>query len=210
MEAPGRAGRALGNHPKAIHGDGAAEFEHSDCFKTWHRKHKIAFNPVEPYLHTMQGYIENLVKQMKVHSRCILKHANLPSRFWSETTTMYMAVRNIMPTDKMKVQFTVALSHWLHFDPKLMLHRLGCLVVVKYPKDHLCVTDTSNGASAAFSLDDTQPRLWLKSGSPALLLNSAPFFEISPCNHFINKQIIFFFFRRSKRQRIFPLFYFAS
>jgi hypothetical protein len=110
-----------GNHPKAMPGDGAAEFEHFDCFKTWHRKHKIAFNPVEPYLHTMQGYIENLVKQMKVHSRCILKHANLPARFWSETTTMYMAIRNIMPTDKMKVQFTAAPSHRLHFDPKLMM-----------------------------------------------------------------------------------------
>jgi hypothetical protein len=45
----------------------------------------------------MQGYIENLVKQMKVHSRCILKHANLPPRFWSETNTLYMAVHNIMP-----------------------------------------------------------------------------------------------------------------
>jgi hypothetical protein len=135
-----------GNHPKAIRGDGAAEFEHADGFKTWRRKHNIAFNPVEPYRHTMQGYIENLVKQMKVHSRCILKHANLPARFWSETTTMYMAVRNIMPTDKMKVPFTAAPSHRLHFDPKLMLHRPGCLVVVKYPKDHPRVTDTSNGA----------------------------------------------------------------
>ncbi len=134
-----------GNHPKAIRGDGAAEFEHSDGFKTCRRKHKITFNPVEPYLHTMQGYIENLVKQMKVHSRCILKHANLPACFWPETTTMYMAVRNIMPTDKMKVPFTVAPSHWLHFDPKLMLHSPGCLVVVKYPKDHPHVTDTSNG-----------------------------------------------------------------
>jgi hypothetical protein len=103
-------------------------------------------NRVEPYRHTMQGYIENLVKQMKVHSRCILKHANLPARFWSETTTMYMAVRNIMPTDKLKVPFTTVPSHWLHFDPKLMLHRPGCLVVVKYPKDHPRVTVSSNGA----------------------------------------------------------------
>ena len=63
----------------------------------------------------MQGYIENLVKQMKVHSRCILKHANLPPRFWSETNTLYMAVRNIMPRDKMKVPFKSAPSHRLHF-----------------------------------------------------------------------------------------------
>jgi hypothetical protein len=69
----------------------------------------------------MQGYLENLVKHMKVHSRCILKHANLPARFWSETTTMYMAVRNIMPTDKMKVPFTLALSHRLHFDLIVLL-----------------------------------------------------------------------------------------
>jgi hypothetical protein len=69
-----------GNHPKAVRCDGAAEFEHSDGFKAWRRKHNITFNPVEPYRHTMQGYIENLVKQMKVHSRCILKHANLPPR----------------------------------------------------------------------------------------------------------------------------------
>jgi hypothetical protein len=34
-----------GNHPKAIRGDGAAEFEHSDGFKTWRRKHKIASSP---------------------------------------------------------------------------------------------------------------------------------------------------------------------
>jgi hypothetical protein len=135
-----------GHHPEAIRGDGAAEFEHSDGFKTWRRKHNIVFHAVEPYRHTMQGYIENLVKQVKVHSRCILKHANLPARFWSETTTLYMGIRNIMPTDKMQVPFTKAPSHRLHFDPKLMLHRPGCLVVVKYPKDHPRVTDTSNGA----------------------------------------------------------------
>jgi len=99
-----------GRRPKAVRGDGAAEFEHSDGFKAWRCKHNIAFNPVEPYRHTMQGYIENLVKQMKVHSRCILKHANLPPRFWSETNTLYMAVRNIMPRDKMKVPFKSAPS----------------------------------------------------------------------------------------------------
>jgi hypothetical protein len=36
----------------------------------------------------MQGHIESLGKQVKVHSRCILKHANLPTRFLSETTAM--------------------------------------------------------------------------------------------------------------------------
>ena len=36
-------------------------------------KHNIVFNPVEPYRHTMQGYIENLVKQMKVHSMKLMK-----------------------------------------------------------------------------------------------------------------------------------------
>jgi hypothetical protein len=55
-------------YPKAIRGDGAAEFE-SDGFKTWCRKHRIALNPVETYRHTMQGNIENLVKEVKVHSR---------------------------------------------------------------------------------------------------------------------------------------------
>ena len=65
----------------------------------------------------MQGDIENLVKQVKVRSRCILKHANLPTRFWSETTTMYMAVRNFMPTDKMLVPFTAAQPHRLCFEP---------------------------------------------------------------------------------------------
>ena len=119
---------------------------HADGFKAWRRKHQIVFNPVEFYRHTMQGHIENLVKQVKTHSRCILKHANLPTRFWSETTTMYMAVRNIMPTDKMSAPFTEAQPH-LHFDPKLLLHRPGCLVIVKYPKDHPCVTDTSNNGA---------------------------------------------------------------
>jgi hypothetical protein len=104
-----------GHTPKAIHGDCAAEFMHADGFKAWHSKHQIVFNPVEFYLHTMQGHIENLVKQVKTHSRCILKHANLPTRFWSETTTMYMAVRNIMPTDKMSTPFTEAQLHRLHF-----------------------------------------------------------------------------------------------
>jgi hypothetical protein len=119
---------------------------HADGFKAWRRKHQIVFNPVEFYRHTMQGHIENLVKQVKTHSRCILKHANLPTRFWSETTTMYMAVRNIMLTHKMSAPFTEAQPHILHFDPKLLLHRPGCLVIVKYPKDHPRVTDTSNGA----------------------------------------------------------------
>ena len=55
---------------------------HADGFKAWRRKHQIVFNPIEFYRHTMQGHIENLVKQVKTHSRCILKHANLPTRFW--------------------------------------------------------------------------------------------------------------------------------
>jgi hypothetical protein len=110
------------------------------------RKHNIALNPVEFYRHTMQGHIETLVKQVKTYSRCDLKHADLPTRFLSEITTMYMTVRNIMPTDKMSVPFTEAQPHRLHFDPKLLLHHPGCLVIVKYPKDHLRVTDTSNGA----------------------------------------------------------------
>ena len=134
-----------GNHPRAIFGDGAAEFEHSDGFKTWRRKHQIAFNPREKYRHTMQGNIENLVKQVKVHSRCIVKHANLPMRFWSETTTMYMDERNLMPKEKMLVPFTEAHPHWLCFDPNLLYHRPGCLDIVKYPKDHPHATDTSNG-----------------------------------------------------------------
>jgi hypothetical protein len=39
---------------------------------------------------------------------------------------------------------------------------------------------------------------------------SGPFMKFFPCNHSIIYKIIFFFFRRSKRQRIFSLFYFAS
>ena len=142
-----------GHTPKAIRGDGAAEFEHSADFKACRRKHHVAFNPVETYRHTMQGHIENFVKQVKVHSRCILKHAHLPARFWSETTTMYVSVRNIMPTDKMLVPFTAAQPHRLRFDPKLLLHRPGCLVAVKNPKDHPRVTDTSNGAGRVWHLD---------------------------------------------------------
>jgi hypothetical protein len=57
---------------------------------------------------------------------------------------MYMAVRNIMPTDKILVPFTEAQPHQLYVNPKLLLHRPRCLVVVKYPKDHLHVTGTSN------------------------------------------------------------------
>jgi hypothetical protein len=127
-----------GHTPQPIRGDCAAEFEHAAGFKTWRRRYGIVFDPVETYQHTMQGRIENFVKQVKVHSRCILQHANLPERFWSETTTMYAAVRNIMPNSKDVVPFTTAQPH--------LLHRPGCLVIVKYPKDHPRVTDTSNGA----------------------------------------------------------------
>jgi hypothetical protein len=121
----------------------------------------------------MQGRIENLVKQVKVHSRCILKHANLPTRFWSETTTMYMAVRNIMPADKMLAPSTAAQPHRLCFDPKLLLHRPGCLVIVKYPKDHPRVTDTSNGARGVCGIFlcclATSPlvKVWIPSGEIA-------------------------------------------
>jgi hypothetical protein len=135
-----------GHTPKSIRGDGAAEFEDAAGFKAWRRRHGIVFDPVEIYRHTMQGRIENFVKQVKVHSRCILQHANLPERFWSETTTMYAAVRNIVPNSKDVVPFTTAQPHRLCFDPKLLLHRPGCLVIVKYPKNHPRVTDTSNGA----------------------------------------------------------------
>jgi hypothetical protein len=50
------------------------------------------------------------------------------------------------PTDKMLVPFMAAQPHLLCFDPKLLLHRPGCLVIVKYPKDHPHVTDASNCA----------------------------------------------------------------
>jgi hypothetical protein len=72
--------------------------------------------------------------------------ARQPAHIWSETTTMHMAVRNIRPTEKMSTPFTEAQPHQLHCDPKLLLHRPGCLVIVKYPKDHPRVTDTSNSA----------------------------------------------------------------
>jgi hypothetical protein len=39
---------------------------------------------------------------------------------------------------------------------------------------------------------------------------SRAFFLFFPCNHSVNINIIIFFFRRSKRQRNFSLFYFAS
>jgi hypothetical protein len=39
---------------------------------------------------------------------------------------------------------------------------------------------------------------------------SGPFIKNFPCNHSVNINIIIFFFRRSKRQRNFSLFYFAS
>jgi hypothetical protein len=39
---------------------------------------------------------------------------------------------------------------------------------------------------------------------------SGPFMKNFPCNHSVNINIIIFFFRRSKRQRNFSLFYFAS
>jgi hypothetical protein len=39
---------------------------------------------------------------------------------------------------------------------------------------------------------------------------SGPFMKNVPCNHSVNINIIIFFFRRSKRQRKFSLFYFAS
>ena len=82
-----------GHTPKAIRGNVVAEFEHSAGFKAWSRNHHVAFNPVETYRHTMQGNIENFVKQVKVHSRCILKHAHLPARFWSETKTWFLSLR---------------------------------------------------------------------------------------------------------------------
>jgi hypothetical protein len=63
------------------------------------------------------GRIENFVKQVKVHSRCILQHANLPERFWSETTTMYAAVRNIMPNSN---------KTWSHSHRTQLLSHIGC------------------------------------------------------------------------------------
>ncbi len=81
-----------------------------------------------------------------VGARGVFSLINETFSLWSEVNTLYMAVRNIMPRDKMKVPFKSAPSHRLHFDPKLMLHHPGCLVIVKNPKDHPRVTDTSNGA----------------------------------------------------------------
>jgi hypothetical protein len=43
-----------------------------------------------------------------------------------------------------------------------------------------------------------------------IVVISGPFMKFFPCNHSVNINIIIFFFRRSKRQRNFSLFYFAS
>jgi hypothetical protein len=50
----------------------------------------------------------------------------------------------------------------------------------------------------------------LPSVTVASVVMSGPFMKIFPCNHSVNINIIIFFFRRSKRQRNFSLFYFAS
>ena len=43
-----------------------------------------------------------------------------------------------------------------------------------------------------------------------VVLSTGPFIKKFPCNHSVNINIIICFFRRSKRQRNFSLFYFAS
>jgi hypothetical protein len=45
---------------------------------------------------------------------------------------------------------------------------------------------------------------------PTQVVISRAFFLFFPCNHSVNINIIIFFCRRSKRQRNFSLFYFAS
>jgi hypothetical protein len=55
---------------------------------------------------------------------------------------------------------------------------------------------------------------WLElvdwTGLGVLVVVTGPFIKKFPCNHSVNINIIIFFFRRSKRQRNFSLFYFAS
>jgi hypothetical protein len=51
---------------------------------------------------------------------------------------------------------------------------------------------------------------WVQEYALTLVVISGPFMKNFPCNHSVNINIIIFFFRRSKRQRNFSLFYFAS
>jgi sugar lactone lactonase YvrE len=66
----------------------------------------------------------------------------------------------------------------------------------------------SSSSTAGAGAETTTVQATTMSSSTVVI--SRAFFLFFPCNHSVNINIIIFFFRRSKRQRNFSLFYFAS
>ena len=92
----------------------------------------------------MQARVENAVNEVKTRSRVGLANSCLPAKFWPATVQMVAALHNIFPRAG-STSFDMGQPHNMHCDPNFLLHPPGCLVIVKLPKEHRLVTDSSNG-----------------------------------------------------------------
>ena len=133
-----------GRYPDIIRCDNALEFVKDKKFRAWCRAHHIILDPVEGYRHRMQARVENAVNEVKTRSRIGLANACLPAKFWPATVQMVAALHNIFPRAG-STSFDMGQPHNMHCDPNFLLHPPGCLVIVKLPKEHRLVTDSSNG-----------------------------------------------------------------
>ena len=133
-----------GRYPDIIRCDNALEFVKDKKFQAWCRSHHIILDPVEGYRHRMQARVENAVNEVKTRSRIGLANASLPQNFWPATVQMVASLHNIFPREG-STSFKMGQPHNLHCDPKLLLHPPGCLVIIKLPKEHRLVKDSSNG-----------------------------------------------------------------
>ena len=67
--------------------DAAAEFAKSATFKAFCVHNRIAMEKTPAYTHTFNARAEGAVCIVKEHMRCLLRSANLPSRFWTRPWT---------------------------------------------------------------------------------------------------------------------------
>ena len=78
--------------------DGASELGKSASFQLWCKTYGITICSTAGYNHTMQARAENAVRITKAHIRCLLKHSNMPYKFWPWALLQFCRIYNYWPT----------------------------------------------------------------------------------------------------------------
>eukprot|EP00961_Rhodomonas_salina_P152809 2056676-Rhodomonas_salina.1 len=125
----------------------------TESFAIWCKVHDITMCPTAGYNHTMQERAEGVISITKEHVRCILKHCNMPFRFWPWAVTQFCQIYNYWQSHGHTPPWILLEGHRFSTDLHRDLHQFGCYTIGKLPREHLDVVDTTNsdrGLEGAF------------------------------------------------------------